>query len=105
LGGYALMKNYEWTMDSLTFLTDVRLQAALSRSRPRANERDELSFARTGPLILCAQLSHPSYPPRHRRHQLSFQGYQVRAPIPRAWECFVLLRKSFLLGLSTGLLV
>jgi hypothetical protein len=66
LGGYALMKNYEWTMDSLTFLTDVRLQAALSRSRPRANERDELSFARTGPLILCAQLSHPSYPPRHR---------------------------------------
>jgi hypothetical protein len=32
------------------------------------------------------------------------EGYDTRFPIPRAWECFVLLRKSLLVGLSTGLL-
>ena len=40
----------------------VRLQAAPSLSRPRANERDEPPLARGGLLILCAQVSNPSYP-------------------------------------------
>jgi hypothetical protein len=33
------------------------------------------------------------------------EGYNVRLAIPRAWECFVLLRKLLLVGLSTSLLL
>jgi hypothetical protein len=32
-------------------------------------------------------------------------GYHTHLAIPRAWECFVLLRKSLLVGLSTSLLL
>jgi hypothetical protein len=46
----------------------VRLQAAPSRSRPRANERDELPLARTGAYLFFARNfltpATPSTPPR-----------------------------------------
>ncbi len=49
------------------FILTVRLQAAPSRSRPRANERDELPLARMGAFLFFARNfltpSTPSTPP------------------------------------------
>jgi hypothetical protein len=56
---------------------NVRLQAAPTRLRPRANERNQLSLARTG--ILCARCSHPAFLATTDTNSL-LQDYQRHLP-------------------------